>query len=178
MSSYGYLYNWVAMLGGASSSDAVPSGIQGVCPTGWHVPSSGEWNALFNYVSGQNEYLCDDNNNNIAKALASTTGWTLQNDDPCKVGYNQNSNNANGFNAVPTGRFTGYAFYPDYNSFGDFGKVAYFWSTSLYNYNNSYVPYYIALSYDDSEYVEAIVNGYGQGWPFPDHAVSVRCLRD
>jgi len=180
VSSYGYLYNWTAMLGGSSASDEVPSGVQGVCPSGWHVPSADEWDVLFSYLSSQSQFCCENDNQNIAKSLAFTAGWATPTTEPlnCKVGYNQNSNNATGFNAVPTGRFTGYAFYPDYNSFGDFGKVAYFWSTSLYNYNNSYVPYYIALSYDDSEYVEAIVNGYGQGWPFPDHAVSVRCLRD
>lgn len=43
---YGGLYNWAAAMNGASSSGDQPSGIQGVCPAGWHLPSDGEWKAL------------------------------------------------------------------------------------------------------------------------------------
>ena len=42
VSTYGYLYNWHAVMHGESSSNANPSGVQGVCPTGWHVPSDAE----------------------------------------------------------------------------------------------------------------------------------------
>ncbi|MDA3853143.1 MAG: FISUMP domain-containing protein, partial [Bacteroidales bacterium] len=45
-STYGVLYNWYAAMAGASSSDASPSGVQGVCPTGWHLPSDDEWTIL------------------------------------------------------------------------------------------------------------------------------------
>ena len=24
-------------------ADAVPSGVQGICPSGWHLPSKAEW---------------------------------------------------------------------------------------------------------------------------------------
>ncbi len=43
---YGVLYNAPAALGGNLSSDTSPSGIQGACPVGWHVPSDAEWNQL------------------------------------------------------------------------------------------------------------------------------------
>jgi hypothetical protein len=36
---YGRLYNWNTAMAGASSSTANPSGVQGVCPSGWHLPS-------------------------------------------------------------------------------------------------------------------------------------------
>jgi uncharacterized protein (TIGR02145 family) len=48
--TYGRLYNWNAAMNNAASSSATPSGIQGVCPPGWHLPSSAEWTALTNHV--------------------------------------------------------------------------------------------------------------------------------
>ena len=47
---YGVLYNLPAVLNGAAKSSANPSGVQGVCPTGWHVPSRAEWGDLDTYL--------------------------------------------------------------------------------------------------------------------------------
>ncbi len=33
-------------MNGASSSSNVPSGVQGICPSGWHLPSDEEWKIL------------------------------------------------------------------------------------------------------------------------------------
>ena len=33
-------------MNGANSNDLNPSGIQGVCPNGWHLPSDAEWKEL------------------------------------------------------------------------------------------------------------------------------------
>ena len=71
VSKYGYLYNWAAVMNGSASSEANPSGVQGICPDGWHVPSDAEWTELTNYVSSQSQYVCGDDTNYIAKALAS-----------------------------------------------------------------------------------------------------------
>jgi len=49
---YGSLYTWAAAMNGASSSDADPSGIQGACPDGWHLPSDVEWTELTSYLGG------------------------------------------------------------------------------------------------------------------------------
>jgi uncharacterized protein (TIGR02145 family) len=43
---YGRLYTWAAAMKGTSGSDTNPSGVQGVCPNGWHVPSDSEWMEL------------------------------------------------------------------------------------------------------------------------------------
>ena len=41
--NYGVLYNWWAAMGKQNATggdaNAVPSGVQGVCPNGWHLPS-------------------------------------------------------------------------------------------------------------------------------------------
>lgn len=44
--THGGLYTWEAAMQGAASSNAVPSGVQGVCPPGWHLPSDEEWKIL------------------------------------------------------------------------------------------------------------------------------------
>jgi uncharacterized protein (TIGR02145 family) len=44
--TYGRLYNWNTAMAGSASSNANPSGVQGVCPSGWHLPSNAEWIAL------------------------------------------------------------------------------------------------------------------------------------
>ncbi len=41
---HGRMYNWATFMGSAPSSTTVPSGVRGVCPTGWHVPSNEELN--------------------------------------------------------------------------------------------------------------------------------------
>ncbi|MFW5831504.1 MAG: fibrobacter succinogenes major paralogous domain-containing protein [Prolixibacteraceae bacterium] len=52
---YGKLYTWEAAMNGAGTSSASPSGVQGVCPTGFHLPSQNEWNTLLDYVKDHYE---------------------------------------------------------------------------------------------------------------------------
>ncbi len=40
---YGVLYNWHAVMDGAAPNNENPSGVQGICPDGWHVPSDIEF---------------------------------------------------------------------------------------------------------------------------------------
>ena len=47
---YGKLYTWEAAMNGTGSSTSEPSGVQGVCPTGFHIPSHEEWKTLYDYV--------------------------------------------------------------------------------------------------------------------------------
>ena len=124
VATYGYLYNWPAMMHGAASSSSNPSGVQGICPTGWHVPSDAEWTQLANYVNSVPAYRCNGGSGNIAKALASTTGWMNYNDN-CVVGNEQNTNNATGFGAMPAGRYIG--------GIANFSSFAGFWSSTQYN---------------------------------------------
>ncbi len=51
-SAYGVLYNWAAAMNGMTSSSANPSGVLGICPNGWHLPSDAEWTELIDYVGG------------------------------------------------------------------------------------------------------------------------------
>ncbi|MBQ7489487.1 MAG: fibrobacter succinogenes major paralogous domain-containing protein, partial [Bacteroidales bacterium] len=104
--TYGLLYNYKAVMNGASSINAVPSGVQGICPTGWHVPSRAEFENLLTYLYDQNEYYCNGNSSDIAKSLASTTTWNSS-IIPCAVGNDPSANNATGFSAVAAGGWFG-----------------------------------------------------------------------
>ena len=155
----GCLYNWSAAMHGASSSSANPSGVQGICPMGWHLPSDAEWTQLEDYVGSVSEYQCDGRSNNIAKALASTEGWSSST-TTCAVGNDPTSNNATGFSAVPAGCCYGSLFYSA-------GNYAYFWSSKESSSINAWYRY---LSYYNA-YVDEGANNKGYGR-------SVRCLRD
>ncbi len=105
--NYGLLYNWPAVVRGGTGSAANPSGVQGICPDGWHVPSDAEWTQLTDYVSSQSEYVCGGNYINIAKAMVSTMGWDLSSlGNPCLAGNDSPAtNNATGFGALPAGDY-------------------------------------------------------------------------
>ncbi|HJL17366.1 MAG TPA: fibrobacter succinogenes major paralogous domain-containing protein [Sandaracinaceae bacterium LLY-WYZ-13_1] len=55
--TYGRLYDWAATMGLASSANherVRPTGpARGICPPGWHVPSGGEWERLFEAAGGR-----------------------------------------------------------------------------------------------------------------------------
>ncbi|MCR4856723.1 MAG: C10 family peptidase, partial [Bacteroidales bacterium] len=157
---YGHLYSWDNMMRGAASSSSNPSGVQGICPNGWHVPSDAEWSQLTNYVSNQSQYVCGNDNSNIAKSLASKTGWNSS-AYYCAIGNNPNANNATGFSALPAG---------DYYNDGEyisFGYVACFWSSTQYNSTYAWERYL----YNGGE----TVNRYEDG---KSDFHSVRCLRN
>ena len=130
---YGYLYNWPAVMHNENNSGSNPSGVQGVCPTGWHVPSLAEWMQLALYVNSQSCYRCGDVDARIAKSLASTTGWN-EATSTCGVGNAPSTNNATGFSAVPAGRseltFTYNDTVQKYNNNINFGSEASFWSAT------------------------------------------------
>ena len=104
-------------MNGASSVSTTP---QGICPNGWHIPNSTEWGQLSTYVGTQSQYRCGNSSNNIAKALASTTGWTNSSTN-CTVGNNQDQNNATGLAFPPAGGGTNNTY---------LGSRAYLWSST------------------------------------------------
>lgn len=47
----GQLYSSGTLRQNAASSAATPSGVQGICPSGFHIPSQTEWNTLNSWIS-------------------------------------------------------------------------------------------------------------------------------
>ncbi|MBR4536673.1 MAG: hypothetical protein IKO62_08495 [Bacteroidales bacterium] len=155
----GLLYNWNAVMHGEASSNAVPSGVQGICPNGWHVPSYSEWNEMINYVNDIPRYRCNNGNNQISKALATKTRWNGYYDYPCYVGNFVDRNNLTRFSAPPAGEYGS-------NRVQSFGAHAVYWTTTFYN--------------NDRSYWASIRNG-GQvelGDQYKSQGFSVRCIRD
>ena len=114
---YGRLYDWAtAMNIDASYNNSEWNGSdvnhQGVCPSGWHLPSDAEWTQLTDYVGGASI---------AGKKLKSTSGW------------NENGNGTDyyGFSALPGG-------YGESDSdFYSAGYGGYWWSaTESYCYDN------------------------------------------
>ncbi|MDY0143043.1 MAG: FISUMP domain-containing protein [Bacteroidales bacterium] len=123
--TYGVLYNWPASMAGSASSAANPSGVQGVCPTGWHLPSDAEWTQLTDYLGG--ESVTGDK-----LKETGTTHWNSPNTD---------ATNETGFTALPGGSrdFDG--------SFGYIGLYGYWWSATE---GNASYAWNRRMSYDNS----------------------------
>ena len=86
-SIFGVFYNWAAAMDGETSSTANPSGIQGICPAGWHLPSDAEWKELTDYLGGKN----------VAGGKMKQTGTAYW------ISPNIDATNESGFLALPAG---------------------------------------------------------------------------
>ena len=107
LNAYGYLYNWAAATRSTSSS-ANPSGVQGVCPNGWHMPSDAEWTQLTSFVSSDPDNVCGNDPTSIIKSMVSQERWGDFCDPNitspvCQVCDNLSTNNRTGFSVLPAG---------------------------------------------------------------------------
>jgi len=84
-STYGRLYTWDAAMSGSPSSEGNPSGVQGACPAGWHLPSDSEWTQLTSYLGGEGW---------AGGKMKTVSGWNSP---------NEGATNETGFSALPAG---------------------------------------------------------------------------
>ena len=133
--TYGYYYDWAAVM-----QNEFGNKVQGICPTGWHVPSDAEWTQLTTYVNSVADYKCNNVDNNIANALSAAIGWSYNTSEGCYAGSISSTINLTGFSAVPAGLYNVRSL--------DFSHSAFFWSTTEYDSNNAY---YRNLSSNDAE---------------------------
>jgi len=123
--TYGALYNFYAAMNGEQSSDLNPSGVQGVCPSGWHLPSDKEWKELEMFL-GMTQIEADNlgwRGTNEGSKLAgqidlwTTTGELIENPEF----------GTSNFAAIPAGHRN-----PDYiiSDFADIGFGASWWSAT------------------------------------------------
>ena len=167
---YGLLYNGAAVMNGASFSGTNPSGVQGICPTGWHVPSAAEWNQLRDYVKSHSMYACGSSSSQTAKALADSIGWYISSGyNSCSPGNDPSSNNATGFSARQAGSMiSGVASGVASNDGG-----ALFWCTTKANSSGDNL-FYVGIPNPSS----ASFNWPGGNGLPKTYGFSVRCLRD
>ena len=146
----GRLYTWAAAIDsvklandvmnpldcGYGKTCGLSGTVQGICPSGWHLPSRDEWDTLITAVGGSST---------AGTVLKSQTGWTAY------VGIT--NEDAFGFSALPAGERTNYGGY----SLG--GSEAYFWSSTENGSSDAYRMY--LYSYKDNAYLSDIDKNYG-----------------
>ena len=165
---YGRLYSWAAAVDSVKlASDAnhpldcgyekdctLPSKVQGVCPSGWHLPDNDEWKVLFEIVGG------DSTAGNNLKAYDGV--WArIQ-------GAGVVETDIVGFSALPAGRKRGL-----YSEFDAVGLSAYFWSaTQDEESQNHTFAYHMELNSDKTSARLTTFNSA------KDESYSVRCVKD
>lgn len=98
--TYGVLYNWPAAMNGAATSNTIPSGVQGACPPGWHLPSDAEWQQLEMYL-GMSQSEADKTN-----LRGTDEGGKLKHPGTeYWASPNTGATNSSGFTALPGGIF-------------------------------------------------------------------------
>ena len=128
----GHLYSWSAAIDSVALANdpanplicgrgklcEMPTRVQGVCPNGWHLPDTTEWENLFAAVGGRST---------ASDVLRSSDGWY----------YNKNGTNAYGFTALPAG------YGGDGCSFGGDTSNGFFWTATQTGEDDAY---YVLLS--------------------------------
>jgi len=100
--SLGAMYNWYALE------------TQKLCPEGWHIPNTTEWETLKQYLSD------NGNEGHEGTALKALIGW----------GESGNGTDLYGFSAMPVGYRSYDGTFMNTNSAGSFAS---FWSTTVTN---------------------------------------------
>ena len=149
---YGRLYLWSAAM---DSAGIIPGNtangcgyrkicnlgagnIRGVCPEGWHLPDTTEWNALFDAVGGKET---------AGTMLKFTEGWH-DND-----GTSGNGSATYSFSALPAG------YRNNDGSYNDEGNNTYFWSSTGNDSSRAYSMF--LYYYYDSAYLNYGSKYYG-----------------
>jgi uncharacterized protein (TIGR02145 family) len=137
--TYGKLYNWYAV------NDS-----RGLCPTGWHVPSDGEWTTLETSLGGSS----------VAGGKMKSTG-TIENGDGLWHSPNEQANES-GFTGLPSG----YRFI--FGTYNYIGEVGFWWSDTEYDSTYAWNRELVGPA-DNNIY--RLSNGKWNGF-------SVRCVKD
>ena len=139
-----------------ASSNANPSGRQGICPTGWHIPSDAEWCQLETYLDATVNCTATGWRGTDAGGKmkeAGTSHWTSP---------NTGATNSSGFTARPGG-------YRDVvgGGFNDHSYDTYLWSAAESSAAEAWIRY---LDYSGAQvYRDSTNKAYG---------FSGRCCKD
>ena len=150
--TYGVLYNWSAAMAGEESSSLNPSGVQGACPSGWHLPSREEWIELGNFL-GATSFAGYDNEAGGKLKEIGYTHW----ESP-----NEGATNETGFTALPGGirSFSG--------DFSSMGSSSWYWcATGTSNLTYSW----LCALHTNNNYITNTTTA-------TEYGLSVRCIKD
>jgi uncharacterized protein (TIGR02145 family) len=124
---YGGLYQW-----NEAMQYSTTEGVEGICPTSWHLPSNAEWTSLTTFLGGLA----------IAGGKMKEAGLTHW------YPPNTGATNSSGITALPGG-------ISDNGDFYYITNFAFFWSSSLYDATYALGP---ALSFNNGEVYPNMMN--------------------
>ncbi|MCX6280045.1 MAG: hypothetical protein NT004_18430 [Bacteroidetes bacterium] len=142
---YGGLYQWNEMMQYVNTA-----GAQGICPSGWHIPTDAQWTTVTTFLGGTS----------VAGGKMKTTG-TIQAGTGLWNSPNTGATNESGFSSVPAGSRS------SNGTFSDIGVIGSWWSSTFSFPDNAwyrFMYYYLSSLHSATGW-----QGYGQ---------PVRCLRD
>ena len=155
---YGRLYTFNQMMNGEEASNENPSGIQGIAPPDWHIPSKAEWFELIEFLGGQYYSYPSFHYINAGKRLkeAGTEHWNTGN----------TGDNESGFTALGGGAFINIDYY-------QFLKCGYYRScTTEEHWTGFIIPIrFVLYANSNKVYFED-----GSNWSVD--AFSVRCVKN
>jgi uncharacterized protein (TIGR02145 family) len=124
--TYGVLYNWPAVM------------TEGICPSGWHIPSDGEFTELTDFLGGES----------IAGGKMKEAGYDHW-DSP-----NEGATNSSGWTGLPGGYYDGIFYFS--------GRIGFWWSASEFATEAGSYSWTHTL-YNASELVDRAVSGRDNG---------------
>jgi uncharacterized protein (TIGR02145 family) len=130
--TWGALYDWDEMMDYNGADDGNPGTTQGICPTGWHIPTNSEWDELIDYVGGPT----------IAARYLKQTGTSTW------YGTTAGTNNSTGFTAIPAGARQNVSSFMDMNFYARFRTASAIYGNYFMYYNNDEVDYHNGYSND------------------------------
>jgi uncharacterized protein (TIGR02145 family) len=136
---YHGLYQWNELMNYTTSSNANPSGRQGICPANWHIPSYAEYDQLTVYLLGYT----------VAGGKMKETGTTHW------LAPNTAATNSSGFTALPGG-------WRDIGAYHDLNESGFIYTSTEYSPS---VAYFAVMTYSSAELFmqasELKVKGFG-----------------
>ena len=162
---YGRLYTWaaavdsIALYDGGNGVDCgfwkrceLPARVQGICPSGWHLPTFDEWTALYEKFGGRSM---------AGRYLKSQKEW---------YDYEYRGKDAYGFNALPAG----------FREDDGYGKVRFdhlrngtgFWSVTQPDTTSPFKMGAYMFELSDTHYSVSVVSSSKIA------GVSIRCVKD
>ena len=189
---YGLFYNWNTAMDNANPGDNLHN-VQGICPNGWHLPDTAEWQTLERAAGFYGQHSETDHVFVGTSAIHLVTGceWKQSSVTNSPGDYTAFGRNTLNFDVRPAGCFLDVAHdidghHYDKNTVAYTGIWAFFWSSTRfhkksldgvtndpnYMHPDSIAAYNYDITYDEPG-IARDVNG-------KDHQIgrSVRCVRD
>ncbi|OFY87543.1 MAG: hypothetical protein A3F72_20915 [Bacteroidetes bacterium RIFCSPLOWO2_12_FULL_35_15] len=150
-SDYGILYNWFAL-------SPTTNGGRNICPAGWHVATSSEWNKM-------EKYLDPTTDTTLYGSVGTTIGAQIKESGTAHWYTGNTGTNTSGFTALGGGGRSESGAYSYYTSNANFWTATPYGSTAWYRrlqYNSSRI-YKYDLSKNSGWSVRAVRDGLTTG---------------